>query len=268
MTSTRKFRSSTRPSAISQPFSLSRTARRFGPEAFRWKTRDRAGLSALRPGRATALAVLALAALALAVPERAQAQTVHEVAADWALKPDATSASGEQVPPDIRVIKWKKRAATSTNIAGLQLASSRSGRRRERRHTAIRRLQLATSLRWVSTETVNVSDQHPGRRSTDTDVPIYWVRATHCEVSGVTDRVADRLRGLLQRHMGGATRDAGKPSRGDPKFRAFGFNVGWTGSNTNGTTHATGFMGASTVAQTDRCSSLGVFVRPEHQARP
>ena len=40
--------------------------------------RDRAGLSAWRPGRATALAVLALAALAcLAVPERAQAQTVE-----------------------------------------------------------------------------------------------------------------------------------------------------------------------------------------------
>ena len=178
--------------------------------------------------RAAALAVLALAALALAVPERAQAQTEYEVAADWVLKPDAVGA-GEKFR--LIFVTSTTRAGTSTDIADY---NTRVQNAAAVGHTAIRNY-AADFTAWVSTETVNVRT-NTETRSTDTDVPIYWVHTTKTR-GAVATNYADLYDGAWANSSSGRTQ-AGTA-------QSFFNRHMWFGSNPDGTTHATGFMGAS-----------------------
>ena len=172
-------------------------------------------------------AVLALAALALAVPERAAAQTEHEVTADWALKPNAVSA-GEKFR--LIFVTSTTRDATSTDIGDynthVQNAAAAG-------HTAIRSYSSDFTA-WVSTETVNVRT-NTETRSTDTDVPIYWVHTTQTRGAVATD-YADLYDGAWANSSLGRTESGSTQS--------FFSRSMWFGSNTDGTTHATYFMGS------------------------
>ena len=75
-------------------------------------------------------------------------------------------------------------------------------------------------------------------RDTDTDAPIYWVRAgTVNATNRAADDYADFYDGTWQNSSNGRTESG----------NLYGFFIGrlWTGTNTNGTTHATRFMGGS-----------------------
>ena len=168
----------------------------------------------------------ALAVLALGMPEDATAQT--EVPADWALKP-ADIAAGEQFR--LMFVTSTTRDATSTNIADYNTVVSN---RAMAGVTAIRAYANDfTAL--VSTETVNART-NTLTRATDTDAPIYWVRSgTVHATNRAADNYADFYDGTWQNSSTGRTESGG----------AYGFFIGrlWTGTNTNGTTHATQFMG-------------------------
>ena len=178
---------------------------------------------------AEALAVLALATLALAVPERAQAQTVHEVAADWALKP-ADINVGDKFR--LLFITSTGRDATPTAIATynvfVQVRAGGGAPAIEAYSSNFRAL--------VSTQTVNAR-VNTQTRATDTDVPIYWVRTTTAGVRA-SDRVADDYTDFYD-----GTWDTQDARTESGAFLALGFNVAWTGTNTDGTTHTTNYMG-------------------------
>ena len=139
--------------------------------------------------RAAALAVLALAALALAVPERAQAQTEHEVAADWALKPDAVGA-GEQFR--LIFLSSTTRDATSTDIADynthVQNAAAAG-------HFGDTQLQLGFHC---------VGQHGDGQRQDQHRDEVHRYRCA--DLLGPHDEDpwcgGDQLRGLVRRHMG------------------------------------------------------------------
>ena len=174
------------------------------------------------------MALLAtLAVLALGMPEDATAQT--EVPADWALKP-ADIDAGEQFR--LMFITSTTRNPTSTDITDYNTFVST---RAAAGVTAIRAYANDfTAL--VSTETVNART-NTLTRATDTDAPIYWVRSgTVHATNRAADNYADFYDGTWQNSSTGGRTESGS---------LYGFFIGrlWTGTNTNGTTHATQFMG-------------------------
>ena len=170
----------------------------------------------------------ALAVLALGMPEDATAQT--EVPADWALKP-ADIAAGEQFR--LMFVTSTTRDATSTNIADYNTVVSN----RAMAGVTAMRTYANDFTALVSTQTVNAR-ANTLTRNTDTDAPIYWVRSGTVNANNrVADDYADFYDGTWQNSSGGRTESG----------NLYGFFIGrlWTGTNTNGTTHATRFMGGS-----------------------
>ena len=88
----------------------------------------------------------------------------------------------------------------------------------------------------VSTESVNAR-ANTQTRATDTDAPIYWVDTGVIDaIDRAADDYADFYDGGWQNSAGGS--ESGTSLHG-------GTGQIWTGTNTNGTTHATQFMGAT-----------------------
>ena len=182
----------------------------------------------LRGARAAALALAALAVLAVGMPEYATAQT--EVPADWALKP-ADIGAGEQFR--LMFVTSTTRDATSTAITDYNTFVS------TRALAGVTAMQAYANdfTALVSTQAVNAR-ANTLTRATDTDAPIYWVRAGTVNASNrAADDYADFYDGTWQNSSSGRTESG----------NLYGFFSGrlWTGTNTNGTTHGTQFMGAS-----------------------
>ena len=184
---------------------------------------------------ATALAVIVLATLAIAVPERVQAQTEHEVPQDWTLKPADINA-GDKFR--LLFITSTARDATSTGIADYNTFVQ------NRAAMGVAPIQAYSSnfRALVSTQAVNAR-VNTQTRATDTDVPIYWVRTTSAGVR-VADRVADDYADFYD----GTWKTQNARTESGTLF-TFGFHVAWTGTNTDGTTHATNYMGKTGVAE-------------------
>ena len=163
----------------------------------RLRPRDNAA-TLLRGARAAALVVAALAALALTVPERAQAQT--EVPEDWALKP-ANINAGEQ----FRLIFVTSTTRDATAIADYNTFV------RTRAAAGVAAIQAYADdfTALVSTEMVNAR-ANTLTRATDTDVPIYWVRsATVTAASRLADDYADFYDGTWDRGGSGRNESGG-----------------------------------------------------------
>ena len=186
----------------------------------------------------------ALAVLALGMPEDATAQT--EVPADWALKP-ADIAAGEQFR--LMFVTSTTRDATSTNIADYNTVVSN----RAMAGVTAMRTYANDFTALVSTQTVNAR-ANTLTRDTDTDAPIYWVRAgTVNATNRAADDYADFYDGTWQNSSNGRTESG----------NLYGFFIGrlWTGTNTNGTTHATRFMGGSATTIRWRIQSGSITVQ-------
>ena len=181
----------------------------------------------LRGARACLALLAALAVLALGMPEDATAQT--EVPADWALKP-ADIDAGEQFR--LMFITSTTRNAISTDITDYNTFVS------TRAAAGVTAIQAYANdfTALVSTETVNART-NTLTRATDTDAPIYWVRSgTVSANSRAADDYADFYDGTWQNSSSfGRTESGGLSSFFTVRL--------WTGTNTNGTTHATHFMG-------------------------
>ena len=194
-----------------------------------WRLRPRENAATLlRGARAAALALAALAVLAVGMPEYATAQT--EVPADWALKP-ADIGAGEQFR--LMFVTSTTRDATSTAITDYNTFVS------TRALAGVTAMQAYANdfTALVSTQAVNAR-ANTLTRATDTDAPIYWVRAGTVSASNrAADDYADFYDGTWQNSSSGRTESGNQ----------YGFFIGrlWTGTNTNGTTHGTQFMGAS-----------------------
>ena len=204
----------------------------------RLRPRDNAA-ALLRGARAAALALACLAALALGVPGEAQAQT--EVPDDWALKPADIDAGGQF---RLMFVTSTNRDATSTDIADYNTFV------RTRATAGVTAIQTYANdfTALVSTETVNART-NTLTRDTDTDAPIYWVRSGTVFASDrVADDYADFYDGSWNTFIG-RTESGGLTGLLSPF---------WTGTNTDGTTHATEFMGATGISQ---ISSIGLFLR-------
>ena len=157
------------------------------------------------------------------------AAPMGEVPGDWALKP-ADIGAGEQFR--LMFFGGPGRDATSASIADYNTyvrTSAAAG------VTAIQPYaEDFTAL--VSTQTVNVRT-NTLTRATDTDVPIYWVRSG---TVAADDRVADDYAGFYDGSWATGTNAYDQ----DGVLRRLSSAGAWTGSNTDGTTHRTGYMGA------------------------
>ena len=173
-----------------------------------------------------------------------------EVPADWALKP-ANIGAGEQFR--LMFVSSTTRDATSTDIADYNTFV------RTRAAAGVTAIQTYADdfTALVSTETVNAR-ANTLTRATDTDAPIYWVRSSAPAADNrAADDYADFYDGAWPTSVSGYNE-----SGTSVILFTNGF---WTGANTDGTTHATEFMGASvvrawhvsggTVSPTNRTSS-------------
>ena len=114
----------------------------------------------------------------------------------------------------------------------------------------------------VSTQTVNAR-ANTLTRATDTDVPIYWVRSG---TVGADDRVADDYADFYDGSW--ATGGTGYSEIGSSK--PLSSHVVWAGSNPNGSTHSTGYMGSSSGGAYWTIPSSGVvsaFIDPNTSNR-
>ena len=153
-----------------------------------------------------------------------------EVPVDWALKP-ADIGAGEQFR--LMFVTSTTRDATSTAITDYNTFVS------TRALAGVTAMQAYANdfTALVSTQAVNAR-ANTLTRATDTDAPIYWVRAGTVGASNrAADDYADFYDGTWQNSSAGRTESG----------NLYGFFSGrlWTGTNTNGTTHGTQFMGAS-----------------------
>ena len=194
-----------------------------------------------RHARACLALLAATALLALAVPAQAQTEMVP---ADWALKP-ADLGAGEQFR--LIFVSSTTRDATSTDIAAYNTFVS------TRAAAGVTAIQTYADdfTALVSTESVNART-NTLTRATDTDVPIYWVRTgTVPAGSRVADDYTDLYDGTWKTGAGGYDESGGTVGIDSDRF--------WTGMNTDGTTHATLFMGASGNVYTWRVTSTAVL---------
>ena len=166
------------------------------------------------------------------------------VPADWALKPADIAAGGQF---RLMFVSSTTRDATSTDIAAYNTFVST----RAAAGVTAMRTYAADFKALVSTETVNAR-ANTLTRATDTDVPIYWVRTgTVPAGSRVADDYADLYDGTWKTGAGGYDESGGTVGIDGDRF--------WTGMNTDGTTHATLFMGASGNVYTWRVTSNAVL---------
>ena len=180
-----------------------------------------------RHARACLALLAATALLALAAPAQAQTEMVP---ADWALKP-ADIGAGEQFR--LIFVSSTGRDALSTDIADYNTFVS------TRAAAGVTAIQTYADdfTALVSTESVNART-NTLTRATDTDVPIYWVKSGSVDAGDrATDDYADLYDGTWK--TGALGRNE---SGGSVNFTSTSF---WTGTNTDGTTHATQFMGAT-----------------------
>ena len=194
----------------------------------RARRRCEAGKRTHGPGTRACLALLAATALlALAAPAQAQTEMVP---ADWALKP-ADIGAGEQFR--LMFVSSTGRDALSTDIADYNTFVS------TRAAAGVTAIQTYADdfTALVSTESVNART-NTLTRATDTDVPIYWVRSGSV---GAGDRATDDYADFYDATW--KTNAIGRNESGvNMSFVSTSF---WTGTNTDGTTHATQFMGAT-----------------------
>ena len=163
---------------------------------------------------------------------------VNEVPVDWALKPIGIDA-GEQFR--LMFVTSTTRDATSINIADYNTFVS------TRAAAGLTAMQTYANdfTALVSTETVNART-NTLTRATDTDVPIYWVlpSGTVSAVAKVADDYADLYDGTWD------SRGTGRNESG--AFVTLSLFQLWTGTNTDGTTPTTQFMGATGSGATAR----------------
>ena len=215
----------------------------------RARRRCEAGKRTHGPGTRACLALLAATALlALAAPAQAQTEMVP---ADWALKP-ADLGAGEQFR--LMFVSSTTRDALSTDIADYNTFVS------TRAAAGVTAMQTYANdfTALVSTASVNART-NTLTRATDTDAPIYRARSGTVSAN---DRVAvdyaDFYDGTWPTSAIGYDESGNLVNIGQQHF--------WTGTNVDGTTHATEFMGASsfvrawnvsgsTVGNTNRGSS-------------
>ena len=198
----------------------------------RARRRCEAGKRTHGPGTRACLALLAATALlALAAPAQAQTEMVP---ADWALKP-ADIAAGEQFR--LMFVSSTTRDATSTDIADYNTFVS------TRAAAGVTAMQTYADdfTALVSTESVNART-NTLTRATDTDVPIYRARSGTVSAN---DRVADDYADFYDGTW--PTSALGYDESGT--LVNIGLLYFWTGMNVDGTTHATEFMGASSLVR-------------------
>ena len=208
----------------------------------RARRRCEAGKRTHGPGTRACLALLAATALlALAAPAQAQTEMVP---ADWALKP-ADIGAGEQFR--LIFVSSTGRDALSTDIADYNTFVS------TRAAAGVTAIQTYADdfTALVSTESVNAR-ANTLTRATDTDVPIYWVRSGNV-VAGdrATDDYVDFYDTSWKTGASGYDESGGTVSIDGDRF--------WTGTDRDGTTHATQFMGASGNVYTWRVTSTAVL---------
>ena len=186
----------------------------------------------LRSARAATLALAGLAVLAVGLPEHAEAQT--EVPADWALKPADIAAGGQF---RLMFVSSTTRDATSTDIAAYNTFVS------TRAAAGVTAMQTYADdfTALVSTESVNART-NTLTRATDTDAPIYRARSGTVSAN---DRVADDYADFYDGTW--PTSALGYDESGT--LVNIGLLYFWTGMNVDGTTHATEFMGASSLVR-------------------
>ena len=194
----------------------------------RARRRCEAGKRTHGPGTRACLALLAATALlALAAPAQAQTEMVP---ADWALKP-ADLGAGEQFR--LIFVSSTGRDALSTDIADYNTFV------RTRAAAGVTAIQTYANdfTALVSTESVNART-NTLTRATDTDVPIYWVKSGSVDAGDrATDDYADFYDATWKTNALGRNESGGSMA-----FTSISF---WTGTNTDGTTHTTQFMGAT-----------------------
>ena len=198
----------------------------------RARRRCEAGKRTHGPGTRACLALLAATALlALAAPAQAQTEMVP---ADWALKP-ADIAAGEQFR--LMFVSSTTRDATSTDIADYNTFVS------TRAAAGVTAMQTYADdfTALVSTESVNART-NTLTRATDTDAPIYRARSGTVSAN---DRVADDYADFYDGTW--PTSALGYDESGT--LVNIGLLYFWTGTNVDGTTHATEFMGASSLVR-------------------
>ena len=186
-----------------------------------------------------AAGVVATADGATALPEM--------VPADWALKPADISAGGQF---RLMFISSTTRDATSTNIADYNTFVST----RAAAGVTAMRTYANDFTALVSTDSVNAR-ANTLTRATEPDAPIYWVRSGSV-VAGdrATDDYADFYDASWKTGAQGRNESGRDVILGGAPF--------WTGTNTDGTTHATGFMGATGFAatvETWQATTGGIF---------
>ena len=179
-----------------------------------------------------------------ATTEAATRQT-EIVAADWALKP-TDIAAGEQFR--LMFVSSTKQDAFSADIADYNTFVS------DLAAAGVTAMQnyAGDFTALVSTETVNARE-NTLTRDTDTDVPIYWVRSGPV---AATNRAADDYADFYDGAW--STRNNGYNESGS--FVGLGGGQFWTGTNPDGTTHATGFMSSRTAAIRWRVESSGAIL--------
>ena len=163
-------------------------------------------------------------------PGRARAAQTEMVPADWALKP-ADIGAGEQFR--LIFVSSTGRDALSTDIADYNTFV------RTRAAAGVTAIQTYANdfTALVSTESVNART-NTLTRATDTDVPIYWVKSGSVDAGDrATDDYADFYDATWKTNALGRNESGGSMA-----FTSISF---WTGTNTDGTTHATQFMGAT-----------------------
>ena len=194
----------------------------------RARRRCEAGKRTHGPGTRACLALLAATALlALAAPAQAQTEMVP---ADWALKP-ADLGAGEQFR--LIFVSSTGRDALSTDIADYNTFV------RTRAAAGVTAIQTYADdfTALVSTESVNART-NTLTRATDTDVPIYWVKSGSVAAGDrATDDYADFYDATWKTNALGRNESGGSMAFTSTSF--------WTGTNTDGTTHTTQFMGAT-----------------------
>ena len=201
-----------------------------------------------RHARACLALLAATALLALAAPAQAQTEMVP---ADWALKP-ADIGAGEQFR--LMFVSSTTRDALSTDIADYNTFV------RTRAAAGVTAMQTYANdfTALVSTASVNAR-ANTLTRATDTDAPIYRARSGTVSAN---DRVAVDYADFYDGTW--PTSAIGYDESGT--LVNIGLQHFWTGTNVDGTTHATEFMGASsfvrawnvsasTVGSTNRGSS-------------
>ena len=179
-----------------------------------------------------------------ATTEAATRQT-EIVAADWALKP-TDIAAGEQFR--LMFVSSTKQDAFSADIADYNTFVS------DLAAAGVTAMQnyAGDFTALVSTETVNARE-NTLTRDTDTDAPIYWVRSGPV---AATNRAADDYADFYDGAW--STRNNGYNESGS--FVGLTGGQFWTGTNPDGTTHATGFMSSRTKAIRWRVQSNGAIL--------